>query len=128
MLGTGANALSFNVLATEVNPTIAKSGKVSFHELTIKKTQDKASAKLLDASTTGKHFSTATITLARKAGGDPQSAGKPFLTMLFETVFVTKIQTSSGGGGGGKPEEHITLTFSKIKVEYKPQKPDGTCC
>jgi hypothetical protein len=28
----------------------------------------------------------------RKAGGDPQTAGKPFLTFRFDTVFITSIK------------------------------------
>jgi len=34
----------------------------------------------------------ANVSGGRKAGGDPQTAGKPFLTFRFDTVFITSIK------------------------------------
>ena len=35
-------------------------------------------------------------------------------------------QNASTGGGGDEPIENISLNFSKVEFEYKPQKADGT--
>ena len=59
----------------------------------------------------------------RKAGGDPKSAGKPFLVYKFGTVFTTKISWESGEDA---PTEKITFVYGTLEVEYKTQNPDGT--
>ena len=59
----------------------------------------------------------------RKAGGDPQATGKPFLGFVFETVFTTKIDWSGPGDEG--PEESITFVYGKLIVKYWPQEQTG---
>ena len=60
----------------------------------------------------------------RKAGGDPQSSGKPFLVYTFGTVFTTKIDWSGPGDEG--PEESITFVYGQLEVKYTQQQKDGT--
>lgn len=67
----------------------AGAGKIKFNEFTIKKTTDKASPLFFKNCTTGAHYPQTTIQV-RKAGGDPTTAGKPFLKYQFGTVFTTK--------------------------------------
>jgi len=96
----------------------AGAGKIKFNEFTIKKTVDKASPVLFKACATGSHYKSVTLTM-RKAGGDPNSAGTPFLTFKFGTVFTTKIDWSGPGDEG--PEESITFVYGTLAVQYMPQ-------
>ena len=101
----------------------AGAGKIKFNEFTIKKTSDSASPLFFLNAATGAHYDKVTIQM-RKAGGDPQSAGKPFLIFKFGTVFTTKINWSGAGDEG--PEESITFVYGTLQVQYQPQKPDST--
>ncbi len=101
----------------------AGSGKAKFNEFTITKTADSASPVFFKNLATGVHYNTVKLTM-RKAGGDPHTAGQPFLTYTFGTVFTTKIDWSGPGDEG--PEEKITFVYGTLTVEYKTQKPDGT--
>ena len=94
-------------------------GKASFADLTFQHEMDKASPVLLLACSTGKHYPDATFT-ARKSGGDQQE----YLTVKLSDVIVTSV--SVGHGNGSVPSESITLQFSKVELEYKPQKADGS--
>jgi type VI secretion system secreted protein Hcp len=40
-------------------------------------------------------------------------------------VLVSSYQTG-GSTGAGLPNESVSLNFSKIEYEYRPQKPDGS--
>jgi type VI secretion system secreted protein Hcp len=100
----------------------AGAGKIKFNEFTIKKTSDSASPFFFLHAGNGAHFNNVTIQM-RKAGGDPSSAGKPFLTYQFGTVFTTKIDWSGPGDEG--PEESITFVYGQLSVQYQPQKSDS---
>lgn len=95
----------------------AGAGKIKFNEFTIKKTTDKASPAFFQDATTSEE---PVVIDMRKAGGDPQSAGKPFLNFKFATVFTTKIDWSAPGDEGPEesitdegPEESITFVYGK---------------
>jgi type VI secretion system secreted protein Hcp len=100
----------------------AGAGKIKFNEFTIKKTTDKASPLFFKNCCVGAHYGTVTIEM-RKAGGDPVSAGKPFLQFRFDTVFTTKIDWSGPGDEG--PEESITFVYGKLGVKYWIQDKSG---
>ena len=52
----------------------------------------------------------------RKAGGDQNSSGKPFLINITLTdVIISSYQLVPSSGGGGKPQESATLHFAKIE-------------
>ena len=119
VLGTGAQRLSFGLLSLALRSAGATGGahashKSTFKEFTIVKSTDKASAALRLAAAGGKHFPTATIEM-RKAGGDSQASGKPFLTYKLTDVVISSYQVLQGGGGTSKPEETITLGFSGLR-------------
>jgi len=40
-------------------------------------------------------------------------------------VIITSVQ-DSGSGGGGSSTESVSIAFSKVVIEYKPQKADGS--
>ncbi|HWY87016.1 MAG TPA: type VI secretion system tube protein Hcp [Gemmataceae bacterium] len=100
----------------------AGAGKIKFNEFTIKKTTDSASPLFFKNCCVGAHYKSVTVEM-RKAGGDPMTAGKPFLRFQFDTVFTTKIDWSGPGDEG--PEESITFVYGKLGVKYTVQLATG---
>ena len=43
----------------------------------------------------------------------------------MKDVIVTSVSTG-GSGGEDRLTENVTLNFATFKIEYQPQKPDGT--
>jgi len=95
------------------------SGKVQLHDFQITKHFDKSSVKLFEACATGKHTAKAVL-VCRKAGGDQQE----YLKYTFSEVLVSSI-SQSGSGSDVLPTESVSLNFSKIEIEYKPQDEKG---
>ncbi len=97
-------------------------GKAQFQNLSIGKILDKSSPKLFKAAATGDHIKKAVIS-ARKASGKGNQY--VYLTYTLEEVMVTGYSTTATMDD---PiiRETVTLDFTRIKVEYKPQKADGT--
>lgn len=98
----------------------AGSGKVQMQDFTFTTRVSKASPSLMVACASGKHFKSAVLT-ARKAGKGQQE----FLTFSLSDVLVSAYQTG-GAEGEDVPGDSVSLNFSKIQVEYKPQNPDGS--
>jgi type VI secretion system secreted protein Hcp len=94
-------------------------GKSVFQDLTIIHHIDKATPLLLKACATGMRLKEATIT-HRKAGKDQQE----FLIVKLNDVIITGVQ--HGGSGDQPGSESVSLTFAKVALEYRPQKPDGS--
>jgi type VI secretion system secreted protein Hcp len=95
-------------------------GKVQMQDLAFTTRFSKASPQLILACASGKHFKDAVLT-ARKAGKGQQE----FLTFSLSDVLVSAYQTA-GAGGDVLPGDSVSLNFSKIQAEYKPQNPDGS--
>jgi type VI secretion system secreted protein Hcp len=95
-------------------------GKVSIQDLSLTKYVDSASHALLKKVFTGTHITTATL-VVRKAGGTPLE----YIVILMEDVMVTSVSTG-GSGGEDKLTENVTLNFSKVTYNYRPQNADGT--
>ena len=93
-------------------------GKSTFHDLSFVHNIDKATPVLWQACATGTHIKDATIT-HRKAGKGQQE----YLIVKMNDVIITGV-THGGSGDGGS--ENVSLAFSKVDLEYKPQKPDGS--
>jgi type VI secretion system secreted protein Hcp len=98
----------------------AGAGKIKFNEFTITKTTDSASPVFFKNCCAGAHYQKVVIGM-RKAGGDPSTAGQPFLQYKFGTVFTTKIDWSSPGDEG--PQESITFVYGTLEVQYVSQDP-----
>ena len=94
-------------------------GKASFSSFKFNKLYDASSPPLFSATATGKHIESATFAF-RRNGGDPGD----FLTVKLTDVVVSGYQQ----GGTKEPPllEGVELDASKIAIEYKPQKPDGS--
>ncbi len=115
--------LSFSWGATQPHSsghgTGAGVGKVQIHEFSFTKLMDKSTVKLFEACATGKHFPQVVLT-CRKAGGDQQEYSK----IVMKEAIVSS-WNHSGSGGSSLPTEHVTLHFSSIEIEYKPQDEKG---
>ena len=47
-----------------------------------------------------------------------------YLSWTFSDVLISSYQTT--GSGGDMSMDSVSLAFSKVQVEYKPQKADGS--
>ena len=84
-------------------------GRADLSDLSVMKFLDKASSPIFKALLSGTHIKTGVLE-AVKAGG----AGKPFLKMSFEELFVTSQQHSASSE---VPSESVSFSYNKIKVE-----------
>lgn len=96
------------------------SGKASVQDLSFTHHIDKASPNLMLACANGKHFAEALLTV-RKAGEKPLE----YLKITMHDLIVTSC-TTGGSGGEDRLTENVSLNFAKFKVEYTPQKKDGS--
>lgn len=96
------------------------SGKVSMQDFHFVMKVNKATPKLILACASGQHIKKAVLT-CRKAGTDQQE----YLLYTFSDLLVSSYQTG-GSGGDLLPSEQISFNYSKMEVEYKEQKPDGS--
>jgi type VI secretion system secreted protein Hcp len=81
----------------------------------------KASPKLFLACASGEHIKKAVL-ICRRAGKEQQE----FLKWTFSDLLISSYQSTGHGGSDGLPTESFSLNFTKIEMEYKEQKPDGT--
>jgi type VI secretion system secreted protein Hcp len=95
-------------------------GKVAIQDFHFVTRVSKASPKLFLACAAGQHFKEAKL-VGRKAGKGQQE----FLTWTFSDVLVSSYQTG-GSEAGDLPTDQASLNFSKVKVEYRAQKADGS--
>jgi len=96
-------------------------GKVSMQDFNFTMSVNIASPKLMLACAAGDHIKSAILT-CRKAGGMQQE----YLKITFSEVLVSSYQIGGSGGSDMLPVDSISLNFTKLEYEYKPQKPDGT--
>ena len=96
----------------------SSAGRPHFSNFSFTHKIDKASPVLLQACATGVHIKDATI-IQRKAGKGQQE----FLIFKMNDVLITGVTLADNESG---MPENVSLTFSKIDLEYKPQKPDGS--
>lgn len=100
--------------------TGAGAGKVSVQDLTITKYVDKGTPAMVMACCSGKHFKEATLTV-RKAG----DKALEYLKITMKDALISSISTG-GDNGTDRLTENVTLNFAEFKLEYLPQKPDGS--
>ena len=96
----------------------AGAGRVKFEDFSITKTVDSASPKLMLACANGEHIKSAVL-ICRKAGKEQQE----YLKYTFTDLLVSKFFL---GGTEVMPTEEVSINYSKIEMEYKAQKADGT--
>jgi len=96
-------------------------GKVTMQDFHFVMKVNKASPKLMLACANGQHIPKAVLT-CRKAGKEQQE----FLKVTMSDLLVSSFQTGGSGHSDIVPTDQISLNFSKIEIEYKEQKADGT--
>jgi type VI secretion system secreted protein Hcp len=99
----------------------AGSGKVSMQDFHFTIEYGISSPKLFLACATGEHIGDAELHI-RKAGGKQEV----FVTWKFTDIVISSYQTGGHGGASVLPTDQVSFNFTKIEMEYKPQKKDGT--
>jgi type VI secretion system secreted protein Hcp len=97
----------------------AGAGRASFHDFTFTHHVDKASPLLMTACATGRHVSDARVTVGKAGAGQQE-----YLVITMTDVLVTAVLPSVSEQGVAT--EGVVLTFAKVDLEYRPQKPDGS--
>lgn len=95
-------------------------GKVSVQDISVTKYVDKASPNLIKSCCSGKHFKEGLLTV-RKAGGTPVE----YIKITMKEVLIASVSTG-GSGGEDRLTENVVLNFANFKLEYTPQKGDGS--
>jgi type VI secretion system secreted protein Hcp len=98
----------------------AGAGKVTFHDLNVVASMDKAYSAVLKHCATGKHLGQVEISLC-KAGGSQIEFGKITLT----DVLVTNV-TVSGANGQDAVVVNYSFQAAKIKSQYWEQTAQGS--
>ncbi len=96
-------------------------GKVQMQDFHFVMKNCKASPKLMLACAEGEHIKKGVL-VCRKAGKEQQE----FLKVTMSDLLISSYQTSGSSNGDEVPNDQVSLNFSKIEIEYKDQKPDGT--
>ena len=100
----------------------ASSGRAQHGDFALTKNVDKASPKLYEAVSNGKHLSKAKIEVCRAGGSQVK-----FLEITLEEVMIARVQlnSSDSNGSGGTdhiPTETVHLNYGKIEWVYTQQK------
>ncbi len=98
----------------------AGAGKVAVQDLSITKYLDKATPNLMSYCCNGKHIPKVLLTV-RKAGEKPLE----YMKITMEDCLISNVSTG-GSGSEDRLTENLALNFAKFKVEYTPQKADGS--
>jgi type VI secretion system secreted protein Hcp len=101
--------------------TGAGAGKVQIQDLHVVAHVNKASPTLMLACATGKHLKEAILT-ARKAA----KTQVEFLVFKFTDLLVSSYQVGGTAQSDSPPMDQIAFNFSKIQMQYSPQRPDGS--
>lgn len=96
-------------------------GKVQMQDFHFTMKVNKATPKLFLACATGEHIKKAVLT-CRKAGKEQQE----YLIWTYTDLLVSSYQTGGHGSSDVVPLDQISLNFSKVEIQYKEQKADGT--
>lgn len=94
-------------------------GKCIVGDLRFEHYFDKASPNLLQYCLTGKHIPEAVL-IMRKAGGSPLE----YLRILLQEIIITGVE-SVGYHTMPSAREEVTLSFSRVKVDYVLQNAEG---
>jgi type VI secretion system secreted protein Hcp len=92
----------------------------SVSEIVVTKITDASTPRLALACAMGKHFDKVTLRVLQT---DDTGQATPYLVYKLENVLISSY--SLGGSGGDRPMESLSLNYTKITFEYKPQSADG---
>src|SRR5215210_6648589 len=100
----------------------AGAGKANLQDLHVVMNVSRASPQLFLACVEGRHLKTAVLTCRRAAGGRDR---REFLRYSLSDVLVASYQTG-GQAEVGVPVDQVSFKYAQVKVEYWPQKADGS--
>lgn len=103
--------------SSAIGHTVATSRR-SYTGLTVHKRIDQATTPLLAALATNDEVTEARLSM-RRAGGEQEI----FFTIVLKGARVSAVEHDIDGTGQVK--ETVTLMFTKVEVEYRPQKTTG---
>jgi len=119
-------SLSHGVTQPQSSSRMIGGGTVNqaeFGDYVITKYADKATPKLLELASNGKHVAKVTIEILKPIGGKATK----YLVHELKNVVVTGYQTNADGGGSENyPIETVTLSFDHLAVTYTQVGQDGT--
>ncbi|MBE7542124.1 MAG: type VI secretion system tube protein Hcp [Bryobacteraceae bacterium] len=93
-------------------------GKAQVDDLMVTKTMDKSSPKLKLACCTGKPVDQAYLVVDR-AGDTPTT----YLKITLDKAVISSYNVN--GGGGDLPMESLSLSYTKVSIDYIPVDDDG---
>ena len=108
------------VSSTRISAGGASTGRTQHGDFAVSKFVDKASPKLYEAVSNGKHFGKAKIEVCR--AGAPQVK---YLEIALEEVMISNVSLQSNGHskeGQDLPTESVHLNYGKIEWTYTQQK------
>ena len=94
-------------------------GKVSMQDFNFVMQANKSTPKLMLSCASGAHISKAVL-VCRKAGTEQQE----YMKITMSDLLVSSYQTG-GSSGDIIPVDQVSLNFSKVEFEYKPQDAKG---
>jgi type VI secretion system secreted protein Hcp len=97
-------------------------GKATFQDLHFTSKVSKASPLLFKRAATGEHIKKATLFVRKAGSGGGQG---DYMTITLEDVLVSSYETKPSKGSDAVPTDRVSLNFSKIEFDYKPQLSDG---
>lgn len=112
------SAWSWGVSAGSALGDTQATARRSYSALTVHKQVDSASTALMSALVTNDEVKEAKLSL-RRAGG----AQEDFLVITLKGARVTSLQ--HGGDEEGSTRETLTIAFTEVQVEYRPQQASG---
>jgi len=95
-------------------------GESTASQLTVTKNVDKATPNLMKFCMNAKSFPEVLLT-CRKRGENPIE----YLKITMKNAVVAGLQ-DTGSGDGTPSTESVSFAFTAVKVEYTPQKDDGS--
>jgi type VI secretion system secreted protein Hcp len=90
----------------------AAAGKPNFHQISVQKLLDLATAPLLAAVARGSHIATGTLTIVR-SGAAPET----FLVLNMKDIAIASVNMAESQTEN-RPTETIALIFGQIDFEY----------
>ena len=95
---------------------------VDLKDIQVTKLVDPNSVYLLKLVSKGVPVSSVSIKYYKQVG----AGAEVFLTITLEDVFVKKVMSGMKGSANDHMEEEVSLAYGQIRIEYCPDKEDGT--
>jgi type VI secretion system secreted protein Hcp len=112
------NSWQWGVTASSAIGSTQATGRRSYTALTVHKHIDSATTALMSALATNDMVKEAKLTM-RKAGGDQED----FFLITLKDARITAVHHETQGDG--TTGETVAIAFTKVEVEYRPQKGTG---